>query len=90
MVLKKIGTREAFLLLWNYSELNIGNNNFQFVLLGLCLQLARPRMGSLGQNSVQADAFWGGYFLGEYLFLENDIPDIGFLGLSNAIYMQLL
>ena len=47
-------------------------------------------MGSLGQNSVQAGAFWGGYFLGEYLFLEKNIPDLGFLGLSNAIYIKLL
>ena len=42
-------------------------------------------MGSLGQNSVQAGAFWGGHFLGEYLFLEKNIPDLGFLGLSNAL-----
>jgi hypothetical protein len=27
-------------------------------------------MGSSGQNSVQVGAFWGGYFLGEYLLLE--------------------
>ena len=45
---------------------------------------ARPRLGSSGQNSVQAGAFWGGYFLEEYLFLEKNIPDLDFLGLSNA------
>ena len=44
-------------------------------------------MGSSGKNSVQADAFWGGHFLGEYLFLEKNIPDLGFLCLSNAIYI---
>ena len=33
--------------------------------------------------------FGGGYFLEEYLFLEKNIPDLGFLGLSNAIYMKL-
>ena len=47
-------------------------------------------LGSLGHNSVQAGAFWAGYFLGEHLFLEKNIPDLSFLGLSNAIYMKLL
>ena len=41
-------------------------------------------MGLSGQNSVQAGAFWGGYFLGEYLLLEKNILDLEFLGLSNA------
>ena len=36
-------------------------------------------MGSSGQNAVQAGAFWDGYFLGECLFLEENIPDLGFL-----------
>merc|ERR1712218_272823 len=31
----------------------------------------------------------GWILLREYLFLENNIPDLGFLGLSNAIYMKL-
>ena len=39
-------------------------------------------MGSSGQNSVQAGAFWGGYFFGKYLLLEKNIPDLDFLGLS--------
>ena len=35
------------------------------------------------------DVLLGWILLREYLFLENNIPDLGFLGLSNAIYMKL-
>ena len=36
------------------------------IYISLDLRPSRPKMGSLGQNSVQAGAFWGGYLLGKY------------------------
>ena len=73
----------------NLSSARLSDFENKLKLAILCICITRPRMGLSGQNSVQAGAFWGGYFLGEHLLLEKHIPDLGFLGLSNAKYMKL-
>ena len=68
--LKSLCYHVRTLQIWTYPK---------FDKLGLRQPMAgRPRMGSTGQNSVQAGAFLGLYLLREYLLLEKKYPWSGF------------